>query len=423
MKRQLRLYAPTAIAIAALVALAAAVGGYVLVHQRLTFPWQDRYTIQAAFETAQAVSPGQGQQVTVAGVQVGVISGVRLNDGRAIVSMSIDAHKLPAVYANAHMLLRPRTQLQDMTVELDPGDARAPRLRSDDVLSVADTQPNVNLDQVLAGLDSDTRNYLQILIDSSGRGLAHRGLDLRRLLGASRPALASVHRLTSALAARHTELGRLVHNLQLLSSQVAVHDAALGRLIAASDETFATLGGQEAALRASLARLPGTLRTAGATLADLRPFAAAAQPALTALAPTAHRLAPAVKSLHPLFMEGTQPLIQLDSFSRTTAPVAANLVPATADLKATTPSLIGAFRVLGHVTNELAYVPPAPDHSYLFWLAWFAHNGNSFLSTQDAHGAAWRGEVMVSCSDLASVTGSSPLAALYQTGGCPTAPR
>lgn len=423
MRRQIRLYAPIAATILGLVALAALVGGYVLVHQRLTFPWQDRYTIQAAFETAQAVSPGQGQQVTVAGVQVGEISGVRLKDGRAIVSMSIDAHKLPAVYADAHMLLRPRTQLQDMTVEVDPGDPSAPRLRPGDVLSVAGTQPNVNLDQVLAELDSDTRNYLQILLDAGGRGLAHRGLDLRRLLGASRPALASVHRLNAALAARHAELGRLVHNLQLLSVQVAGHDAALGRLIATSDQTFATFGSQEAALRASLQRLPGTLQSAGATLADLRPFAAAAQPALSALVPTARKLAPAVTALRPLFTEGTRPLTQLDAFSRRAAPVAADLAPATADLNATTPSLIGAFQVLGRVANELAYVPPAPDHGYLFWLAWFAHNSNSFLSTQDAHGASWRGEVMLSCSDLASLSGSALLEPLYVTGGCPRAPR
>ncbi len=53
------------------------------------------YTINADFQTGQAVTPGQGQSVTIAGVKVGVISGVDLENGVAVVSMNIDQANAP----------------------------------------------------------------------------------------------------------------------------------------------------------------------------------------------------------------------------------------------------------------------------------------------------------------------------------------
>jgi hypothetical protein len=56
------------------------------------------------------------------------------------------------------------------------------------------------------------------------------------------------------------------------------------------------------------------------------------------------------------------------------------------------------FSVLRRLVNELAYVPGGEDKSYLFWLAWFAHNLNSFQGGEDANGGFWRGNVIASCS-------------------------
>ena len=39
--------------------------------------------------TAQAVTPGQGQTVNIAGVEVGEIASVKLRDGKAIIGMKI----------------------------------------------------------------------------------------------------------------------------------------------------------------------------------------------------------------------------------------------------------------------------------------------------------------------------------------------
>src|SRR5688500_708850 len=69
---------------AALVVLATGVGGYILSHQRVSFPWQEKVTYRADFEEAPGVAPGQGQEVRIAGVPVGEITKADITgDGRA----------------------------------------------------------------------------------------------------------------------------------------------------------------------------------------------------------------------------------------------------------------------------------------------------------------------------------------------------
>ena len=72
MKRAIAKHAGHFGAVIGLVVVAALVGGYILHNQRMRFPWEGRtFQLQAAFSTAQAVTPGQGQTVRVSGVRVG----------------------------------------------------------------------------------------------------------------------------------------------------------------------------------------------------------------------------------------------------------------------------------------------------------------------------------------------------------------
>lgn len=74
-----------------LLVLATAVGGVVLGNQRFTPPWDDRQIINATFEGTPGISPGHGQEVRIAGVPVGEIRGVEVDDdGHARVEMAID---------------------------------------------------------------------------------------------------------------------------------------------------------------------------------------------------------------------------------------------------------------------------------------------------------------------------------------------
>lgn len=390
------------VAIAGLIVLALAIGFYILRNEGLSLPWDNNYTVSADFSSAQALTPGQGEPVTVAGVKVGVISKVTLVDGVARVGMTIDRSLLPAVYENGTALIRPRTGLQDMTISLNPGSPSAPKLGGDVVLPVTRTEPEVNVDEVFSLLDTDTRSWLQTLLSAGGEGLDGNGAALRTVLKASAPTLAETREVSAAVAARRVELKRAIGNLRLLTDAIAQQQQSVGQLVNAGSATFSTLGSQDQAIETSLRQLPPTLQQADSTLTALRPFAQAATPAFTSLLPAARRLPSTLKALDPLFVQGTPSLNALARVSVSSRPLVQALPPTLKNLSAATPSLTTAFDVLRFVSNELLYVPQLPQHSFLFWLSWFAHNSNSFLGNQDGNGAFWRGEIIASCDTLLS---------------------
>jgi phospholipid/cholesterol/gamma-HCH transport system substrate-binding protein len=385
------------VAISGLIVLAVGIGFFILRNEGLALPWDNSYTISAEFSTAQALTPGQGQPVTVAGVKVGVISQVRLVNGAAVVDMSMDRDTLPAVYMNATAVIRPRTGLQDMTIDLNPGSPPASVLSSGRVLPLAQTAPEINIDEVLSLLDTDTRSWFQTLLSAGGEALKNRGVALRTVLKASAPTLQETQQVSAAIAARRAALKRAIGNLRLLTDALSHEQAGIGQVVDSGAATFQTLGGQDRALQAGLAELPPTLAQANETLAALRPFAAAAAPALTSLLPAARQLPETLQALDPLFRQGAPAVRALADVSVSARPLVSDLTPTLHDLVTATPSLRTTFDVLRYVANELLYVPALPQHSFLFWLSWFAHNANSFLGNQDAKGAFWRGEVVASC--------------------------
>src|SRR5512135_3106852 len=105
--------------------------------------------MNAEFSTAQAVTPGQGQTVRVSGVQIGDIGSVSLKNGMAIVQMEIDQKYKHLIHTDATALLRPRTGLKDMFIELDPGSKKAPIAKPGFTIPVSNTLPDVNVDEIL----------------------------------------------------------------------------------------------------------------------------------------------------------------------------------------------------------------------------------------------------------------------------------
>lgn len=428
MKKALSRYGRHAAAIVGLVLLALVVGGYIVKNQRLRFPWEERVEIIAEFNTAQSVAPGQGQTVTVAGVEVGEIGEVTLREGRARVKMIIEPDKLDAIYPNARLLLRPKTGLNDMSIDLDPGKPQrgkpdGGKLKDGDVLPVWNSLPNVNPDEVLAALDSDTRRYLVILATAGGHGTQGRGVDLRRILKASQPTLRDTRRVTQALADRRAKVKRLVGNLRVLAKATAASDTELVRLIDSSSAVFDTIGRRDSQLSASVERLPGALgatrdalREARLLADDLGPTAAALRPAVRELAPALYDVRPLLRDARPILRHDLRPLV------REATPLLRDLRPSVRRLNPATRDLVRVGKDLNYVVNEMGYNPPGPEEGYLFWLAWFTHNANSILSIEDAHGAIWRGLVMVGCSSAGQVLGSNPaLAPILSAPICPGA--
>jgi phospholipid/cholesterol/gamma-HCH transport system substrate-binding protein len=233
---------------------------------------------------------------------------------------------------------------------------------------------------------------------------------MRAALRALGPTTEQLRQLTAALAARRAAMGRLVHNLSALSTEAAAKDRELATVVDAGATTLRAIASQDGALRSSISQLPGTLAAARSSLRNATALADEAGPTLRALMPTARRLPRALRAADPLARR-LEPLIrtQLRPLVSEASPVVRDLGAAIRDLRVLSPHLIVAFKVFDYVANELAYNPPGPEEGYLFWLAWFAHNANSALSTEDAHGPAIRGQIIFSCSSVTSQPSLSPL--------------
>lgn len=415
MKRAIKTHRVDFVAIGVLVVLAVLVTGYILDHQPAFNFGQRYYTVKAAFSEAAAVESGQGQAVTIAGVQVGQIGGVTLHDGQAVVTMNIDKKYAP-IYRNATVLLRPRTPLKDMYLALDPGSRSAGRLPTGATLPAAQTNPDVDVSEILSSLDSDSRDYLLLLLaggaDAFRKGGAGSGgpdaetvSDLQQTFKRFAPLDRDTKTFASLLATRQTSLRRAVHNLSLVAGSLGGVDSELASLIRASDTNFSAIAANDRALQDTLSAFPGTLRQTDATLPKLRRFASASATTLQRLQPFARNLAPALEASRPLFHD-TTPVIQneLRPFSQAVQPLAATLRPASASLKDAAPKLAKSVGVLNTILDELTYSARG-KRSYLFYGSWLAHIADSLVSDQDANGAVVQGLFLATCSQLSFYEG------------------
>jgi phospholipid/cholesterol/gamma-HCH transport system substrate-binding protein len=394
-------------AIAALIIVAAVVATVILANQRLTLPgWvpvvgQDFTEVDAELSSAQAVTPGQGQTVNVAGVEVGEISRVRLEGGKAIVTLRIEDGEVP-VYRDATVLLRPKSGLKDMVAELTPGTSEAGRLEPGRRIPISQTLPDVNLDEILAALDSDTRDYLQILLGDGARGLAGNGRNLANTIRRFEPTARDARAIAEQLAARRVNIRRVIHNFSLLADDLGGKDDQLAEFVENSNAVFAVLARQDANLRATLRELPSTLTATRRALGKAQALGDELRPTLQELRPGARALGPALVQARP-FLRETTPVVrdEIRPFARASRPTVSQLRPALSDLAATTPDLLRSFRVINRLLDVLAYNPPgAREEGFLFWASWLSHLGPAIFSNQDAQGPVRRGLVVVGCQSL-----------------------
>jgi phospholipid/cholesterol/gamma-HCH transport system substrate-binding protein len=406
------------LAIILLLVVALVVAVVILSHQRVALPpgvpllGKDFVEVEAELSTAQAVTPGQGQTVNIAGVEVGQISSVKLENGRAVIGLKIE-RKYDRIYRNATILMRPKTGLKDMVAELNPGTEEAGRLQEGERIPVSQTLPDVNLDEILASLDTDTRDYLRILLGDASLGLKDNGREFAQTIRRIEPTARYAREINEQLAVRRNNIRRVVHNLSLLMEELGTKDRQVADFVQSSNAVFSILAGQDANLRDTLRQLPGALDETQTTLAKVDRLATVLGPTLQDLRPGARALGPSLRETRP-FLTQTTPILrnQIRPFARAALPTVNELRPAMRDLAAATPDLTSSFKVINALLNTLAYNPPGDtEEGYLFWLSWANHTGQTVFSNQDAHGPIRHGLVILSCSTaqlLESVAGSSP---------------
>jgi phospholipid/cholesterol/gamma-HCH transport system substrate-binding protein len=395
------------LAVVGVVLLGIGIGAYILANQRLRFPLVEEpfYTVKAELPDAQAVTPGQGQTVVVAGVRVGDIGKVDLEDGKAVVELQLEPKYKGLITDEASALLRAKTGTKDMFLEVDPGDGKP--LPKDGRIPVSNTLPDIDPDEFLAALDGDTRNYLKLLISGAGKGLDGRGTDLREVLRRLGPLHKDLARVSRAVAERRHNMRRLVNRYGLLMTELGKSDKNITRLVRSSNVTLGAFADEDQNISALVSKLPGTLNQTASTLGKVDRLADQMSPTFEALRPPFRKLDEANAAVLPFVKEAT-PILQkqVRPFVRAAQPFQRDLGAASKDLAQANPDLTTAFRGLNRLFNIGAYNPGgsegisencekhgacthaerARNEGGLYWLAWVGQNTVSLFSTADALG-------------------------------------
>jgi phospholipid/cholesterol/gamma-HCH transport system substrate-binding protein len=409
--RTIRRQGRAAVATVGAVVLGLLAAGYIIDHQNAHFPsWlpvfgDDTHMVHAELSTAQGVIPGQGQLVEVAGVIVGRVSDVHLKDGRAVLDIEMEdgaAH----VYRDASILMRPRTLLKDMILQVTPGTPAAGELRQGDTIPVARTLPDVNLDELLASLDGDTRAALVALAQGAGQGLRGQGDTLGSVFRRFDPTMRMVREINDELIARRRAIRRVVTNFSLISRTLGRHRRDLTRFVDSSNAVFGALADEQAGVAETLRELPPTLRELRTTTHAVVPVARSLGDASRRLLPGARTLGPGAEALASMFRD-TRPALagELRPFARKAVRPLGDLRRASDGFAPASRASRGAVHGLNAIFNDLAHDPEGDRSSYLFYAAWSAHQVNSILSSEDALGPLAHTLTMMGCPSLGLLPG------------------
>jgi virulence factor Mce-like protein len=253
--------------------------------------------------------------VRIAGVDVGQVVSVRRLSGNtqaAVITMDIDANGLP-IHADATAAIQSRIFLEgNFYVDLRPGSPNAPTLGSGQTLPAANTAGPVQLDRVLAALNSNARANLETLVQGFGGALNNkptaaqdasqdpsvRGLTAAQALNESLKYSAGAFKASAIvnqalLGTQPHDLSGAVQGNEEVFRALASRQNQLAGFVTTFDSTMSALAARQQDLSATIAALPPLLRTANRALSSLdasfgptRTFAKALTPSLTQLDPT-----------------------------------------------------------------------------------------------------------------------------------------
>lgn len=379
------------VVIIGLIVLGTVVGSYFLAHARFNPPWEDKKPVYATFEEAPAIAPGKGQEVRIAGVPVGDIRDASLNDdGDAVVKLMVDDDHV--IYDNATVVLRPKSPLNPMYIELDPGGPPGTPLSAGEVLPAENTVRPIQIDQALSHLDDNAQAAITTLLSEADIALASAPAKLPAGLRNTDKVLADLQPVMQELTERRDKLARLVTAMSDISTAVGGDDERLVRLANSLQTTLGAVATRSDSLDRSLAQLPEFAN-------ELRQASVSVSALIEQLNPTLDNILDASDVLPDALSRFDDSVEELDSFLDEAKPVVDKAVPVVDDLQ---PAVADLSRIAGDLRPITARLDEVTKTlvPHLEDLAAFVYNTNSVTSLKDANRGIVRGQLSVSTESI-----------------------
>jgi phospholipid/cholesterol/gamma-HCH transport system substrate-binding protein len=285
------------------------------------------YLVRGIFDNGGFIVPGE--DVRVAGANVGTVESVDVTDKDEIASLEGGPHAVPgkAVVVmritdagfqdfrhDASCLIRPQSLIGEKNIDCQVTEPRAPDSEPPPPLKqIPDGEPGsgqflLPLENNGKAVDLDLVNNIQrlpfaqrfrLIINDLGAGLASRGADLNEIVRRADPALRQFDRVLAILAAQNHALAKLNSDSDAILAPLARERTHVAGFIDTAGETAEASAEHSADIERGLAKFPRTLNQLRLTMRDLGGFSREANPVFEDFGKAAPSLAVASRQLAP----------------------------------------------------------------------------------------------------------------------------
>ncbi|KRB80123.1 hypothetical protein ASE01_01055 [Nocardioides sp. Root190] len=314
--------------------------------------------------------------VRVAGVPVGKVRGIEVEDNAAMVTLQFDEDEVIPLHEGATVHLRAKSMVEETYIEIVDGDGA--EIRDGGSLSAKAVAEPVQLHDVLTSLDEPTRASLGRTLRSLGEGTEGSRADVAALMDGLGDLGDEGYDVLDALAAQSKDLDDMTRSLGVVVRSLDHRQGEVVDLVTAADKLTTATAGNHKNLAATIKALPGVLDSARAASGDLETLSTSLAPIAKDLRAAGPGLSAALKNL-PSVTKDVKGLLPSLDVALDRAPATLSRVDEVAsDISDVVPD---ARVALADVNPMLGYMAPYNRDLTAFFTNWAA-----MMASKDANG-------------------------------------
>jgi phospholipid/cholesterol/gamma-HCH transport system substrate-binding protein len=261
----------------------------------------DNYVVYAEFENASQLV--RGNEVRIAGAQVGSVDDIKLTDnGGARVKLKFTKEDYAPLRRGTRAIIRLQSLsgVANRYVDLQLAGANRGEIEDGGSIAVTETTSAVDLDQLINTFDRQAREDLQGVIRGFGTQYSGRTREANRGWLYLNPQLVATSRLFEELTRDTPALEKFILSSEDLVTTLAARKDDLSGLVNNLANFTGDLAAKRRELSDSISQLPGFMRRANTTFVNLRSTLDDLRPLVEDSKPVAKRLRPFFAELRPL---------------------------------------------------------------------------------------------------------------------------
>jgi ABC-type transporter Mla subunit MlaD len=245
--------------------------------------------------------------VRVGGFRVGLVEDIRptLVDGKSVALVDLKLDKVvEPLLDDTTIRVRPRSALGLRYVQLEPG-TQGKELEAGDTIALENTTESLDLEDIYAVFQGETRNHVRAATTGFGDAFAGRGVALNEAIASLNPFFVHLTPVMQNLADPRTDLDQFFRGLGRAAAEAAPVATAQAQVFTHMADTFEAIVREPESLQATIEKSPSTLDVSTRSLRIQRPFLNDFADLSRRLRPAAQELPRSLPALNAAFRVGT----------------------------------------------------------------------------------------------------------------------